>query len=154
MPPNPPYTTGSGPANPPDPPLPQIADLCWPDWSTGANSHVAQATGITFLRSQIRPAQVTDGTSKTFMLGEKSMALGGTSDGSAYTGHVYYTLRWESSPPVSDLSPNNSYFGSAHPTVANMVMCDGSVQSILFDIDATAFKALGGRNDNVAIDVP
>jgi len=142
---------GSGPAAPPNPPLPEIGNLCWPDWATGANPSVAIANGITFLRSQIRPKDVTDGVSKTIMLGEKSMAVGGLSDSSAYIGHASYTIRWESTAPVPDQNTNSSAYGSGHPAIAYFVFCDGSVHSILFSIDMATFKALGGRNDRLTI---
>jgi hypothetical protein len=85
------------------------------------------------------------------MLGEKSMAVGGTGDGSAYTGHCTTTIRWESAPPVPDVATNGDYFGSGHPFGAYFVFCDGSVHLIRFSVDSTTFNHLGGRNDHVPV---
>ena len=38
-------------------------------------------------------------------------------------------------------------FGSAHPSGLNLVMCDGSVDTWDFDVDAAVWTALGARND-------
>ena len=69
----PPTITGSG-SPPPNPPLPQWANMCWPDWSTGANG-ATQLNGITFLRSQVTPGHVIDGGSTTIMAGEKVLCF-------------------------------------------------------------------------------
>jgi prepilin-type N-terminal cleavage/methylation domain-containing protein/prepilin-type processing-associated H-X9-DG protein len=38
-------------------------------------------------------------------------------------------------------------YGSAHPTGINVVYCDGSVDSISYDVNARVFCYLGGRDD-------
>lgn len=46
----------------------------------------------------------------------------------------------------SDIIELNKMFGSAHPGSVNFAMCDGSVTSISYDVDAIAFAALGSRD--------
>ncbi len=145
------YSAGTPMTNNTAYPLPLVANMCWPDWSTAVNPAVPLANGISFLRSQITPGAVPDGASNTIMLGEKSMAVGGTGDNSSYIGHVWYTLRWESSPPVPDVQYSSTAFGSGHPLGAFFVFCDGSVHLIRFTVDSSTFLYLGGRNDRVPV---
>jgi hypothetical protein len=39
-------------------------------------------------------------------------------------------------------------FGSNHANTFNLVLCDGSAQSLGYDVDPVAYKGLGGRNDS------
>jgi prepilin-type processing-associated H-X9-DG protein len=56
--------------------------------------------GVTFAASRVTLKKMTDGTTKTFFAGEKSLQprfyLGGgpTDNGSLYEGHDYDVLRW------------------------------------------------------------
>jgi prepilin-type processing-associated H-X9-DG protein len=43
-------------------------------------------------------------------------------------------------------------FGSAHANSFNMAFCDGSVQSMSYNIDTTVHRYLGSRNDGQIID--
>jgi prepilin-type processing-associated H-X9-DG protein len=40
---------------------------------------------------------------------------------------------------------DSNRFGSAHLGVYNMLMCDGSVQTVDYHIASTVFKAMGRR---------
>ncbi len=127
--------------------------------------------GISFMRSEIKIADVTDGTSSTFMIGEKYLnpdayiGFDGADDDGAYTGSQSNTTRFVSYDvaahsndvsflPRQDTAGTALYwsFGSAHAIGVNMAMCDGSVHSISYSIDPTVYKHLGGRNDGHVID--
>jgi prepilin-type N-terminal cleavage/methylation domain-containing protein/prepilin-type processing-associated H-X9-DG protein len=135
----------------------------WPDTS--------DITGISFLRSEVRVRDVTDGTSNTYCLGEKFInsdyyltGQDGGDDWTMYTGqqddnsrsvgyrvsggtYVYYQ-------PMQDRAGVSIWnqFGSAHAGGLNMSMCDGSVRWINCSIGAEIHRRLGNRKDGLAIE--
>jgi hypothetical protein len=116
----------------------------------------------------VKFAQITDGTSKTVMIGEKYVRQdlygGGTSsDDTGWTdGWDPDIFRTTGIPPLADSStdpltdPNAQppmgtawwefHFGSAHPSGINVVKADGSVDSVSYDVDLNVFNAYGTRN--------
>jgi prepilin-type N-terminal cleavage/methylation domain-containing protein/prepilin-type processing-associated H-X9-DG protein len=134
--------------------------------------------GVTYQRSRVRLAQITDGTSKTALIGEKYMSPKeydtGTSDlddQNIFVGHDVDTLRYtghiiagnvkeaflpaqDSDDQVASLVPNftakmlGPLFGSNHAGAMNMAFCDGSVQSIDYNVDPGVFFRYGGINDD------
>jgi prepilin-type processing-associated H-X9-DG protein len=128
-------------------------DFPWPD--------AAPFNGVIFLRSCIKPVEITDGSSHTYLLGEKNVEPrvyhGGQSHGddwSMYTGWQDDIGRTTFSPPVRDRhnEANDDAFGSAHSHGCNFVFCDGSVHCIGYDIDPETHDHLGNRKDGIAID--
>jgi prepilin-type N-terminal cleavage/methylation domain-containing protein len=137
-------------------------------------------TGIMYYRSEVRTSQITDGTSKTYMVGEKWMPTNGydgaTSeadagyttgdDQSIYTGFVMdnHRVAWnpDSSAPQESFQPSQDApgtgntgrerrFGSAHSTAFQMVFCDGSVHSVSYDIDPLSHRAMAHRFDGEVV---
>jgi len=121
------------------------------------------ANGIAYCGSQVSIAQVTDGTSNTYLLGEKYLmpdnytngADGGDNE-NMYMGDNEDIIRWTSSGlPLSQDRNGDGVghrFGSAHAAGFNMAFCDGSVRSISYSIDPTTHANLGNRKDNAVID--
>lgn len=117
-------------------------------------------TGISFACSTIRLAEITDGTTQTLMVGEKFLHPRKWIDGTdlsdnenMYTGfdndHYRSTHPTTYFPPKAD-SPNLGnlqVYGSAHPSVFNVVLCDGSIRGISYNIDKQTFQFLGNRYD-------
>ena len=120
--------------------------------------------------SQITTADITDGTSNTYLAGEKYVwpdqyltGLDGGDDWNMYVGEqddntrqvayvsgnttVYY-------PPLPDTpGKEDGYpFGSAHANGLFMAFCDGSVQMISYSIDPEIHRRLGNRMDGLKID--
>ncbi len=118
--------------------------------------------GIAFQRSEVNFRQITDGTSKTYMVGEKNVNpdyyAGGASpdfgqkdigdDQAAWVSDDLDGNRNTELPPLPDQPglPAQLVFGSAHPGVFQMAYCDGSVSVVSYDIDLVAHKANGTRN--------
>jgi len=129
--------------------------------ATFAWSDNSGRTGVTFYRSEISIPQVKDGTSNTYAAGEKFLNVdlymtgtGGADNHSMYQGHDWDVLRWTSYPVVRDRPGADlmQHFGSAHPTGAQFVFCDGSVHLISYSIDTVTHRRLGDRRDGEVLD--
>ena len=141
-------------------------------------------TGISHYASEIPLQRIEDGTSNTYMVGEKwlgtdqyegatSSATPGFSWGenqSAYSGWEWDQHRVaakatdsatvaEFRQPAQDqagvgLNQPESKFGSAHAGGFNMVYCDGSVHNISYDVDPVTHSYLANRLDGQAVASP
>jgi prepilin-type processing-associated H-X9-DG protein len=127
--------------------------------------NTSQYRGIAYARSTVRIADVLDGTSNTYMAGEKYMQRDyyatGTDKGDdwgMYTGaqdDVQRSVYYNSTTPANSYTPlqdragylANNRFGGPHPGACNFVLCDGSVRGISFTIDAKTHWRLGVRDD-------
>jgi prepilin-type N-terminal cleavage/methylation domain-containing protein/prepilin-type processing-associated H-X9-DG protein len=147
-------------------------------------------TGVSFDHTGVAIKQITDGTSKTILVGEKCIQprfyMTGYGDppdwlkandgdnNSMYQGYDWDTTRFPSGSfsgsgqpqgqlPLQDTDCDGSaatsslcaaagdikrIFGSAHAGSLNIAFCDGSVQSIEYDIDPLVWNDYGGRKDN------
>ena len=131
--------------------------------------------GAVVPRFGVKLRQVTDGTSKTMLYGERWLHTSmhelqhGLSvqfdNSSMYQGYDWDVVRWASGREGPDGAgmpwpdsrgdpgrrgpiPSECFrFGSAHSGGLNAVNIDGSTRSISFDIDPLAWTGLGGRDD-------
>ncbi len=138
-------------------------------WTTFANVAMV-ATGIVYCGSLIKMADITDGTSHTYLAGEKYLnpddyatGLNDADNEDALVGDNHDIVRWSSwsgnspsnlLPPLQD-TPGNTYtysFGSAHANGFHMALCDGSVRMVNYTIDPEIHRRLGNRKDGMMID--
>ena len=121
------------------------------------------SNGIFFAGSTIAIRDITDGTSSTFLVGEKYVHADHYTDGNDYGDNEYFLIgddmdivRWTSSdyPPMQDTPGVSGFysFGSAHPHAFNMAYCDGSVRTINYDIDMPTYANQGNRKDGEVLD--
>ena len=127
-------------------------------------ANLTHFTGVSYTRSKITIARVTDGTANTYLVGEKyvqadtyvSSNTWGDNE-SLYTGQDWTHTRWtnEAYPPLQDTTGRRlpEHFGSAHSSGFHMVMCDGSVHTISYAIDPETHRRLGNRKDGLPVDL-
>jgi prepilin-type N-terminal cleavage/methylation domain-containing protein/prepilin-type processing-associated H-X9-DG protein len=137
-----------------------------PEWIYGGPEGKTALTGISYQRSMVRLAEITDGASNTYCIGEKYVPIPFyktgewySDNGTMFLGQDYDVNRWSGdqvevdSPLVTPSRDSESEmlmaaFGSAHPSGFQMAFCDGSVQLISYDGDAKVHLLRGGRNDD------
>ncbi len=126
--------------------------------------------GIIYMHSQVTMAAITDGSSNTFLIGEKymnadhyvdgydygddwSMYTGMQDDVNRVVGYVDGSGTFRAFPPEQDTPGNDTpaahSFGSAHTQGFNMSYCDGSVRTVGYSIDTEAYRRLGHREDGL-----
>ncbi len=133
--------------------------------------------GISYQCSLVRVNDILDGTSNTYMVGEKPVrpevyegqpgVADPADDGSMWQGYDDSFTRWTALVTANAngitstllLTPKRDRpgfqagreFGSAHADGVQMLMCDGSVRKISYSISGETNRRLGGRKDGLTI---
>lgn len=117
--------------------------------------------GVSFERSEIGINQLTDGTSKTYLIGEKYLDPNSYYDGSSgadnetwCTGFNNDNYRSANRPALRDTPGVNlgTPFGSNHASGWNVSYADGSVHHLSYSMDLTIHRRLGHREDGGVVD--
>jgi prepilin-type N-terminal cleavage/methylation domain-containing protein/prepilin-type processing-associated H-X9-DG protein len=143
--------------NPPSSGDPSFADapsFAYPDYHS-------VGTGVIYSLSAVKLGEVTDGTSHTYILGEKYLnadnytnSQEGTDNNPTYAGFDWDWQRWHGNGLVRDRKGLSDWlsFGGPHPAGANMAFCDGSVRHVMFSIDITTHTNLCHKSDGNSLD--
>jgi prepilin-type N-terminal cleavage/methylation domain-containing protein len=148
---------GTGP-----PSLAVASTFAWPNTSL--------VNGVCFQRSKVRLAEVTDGTSNTYLVGKKHLRRDHYTNGqdqgdneSLYSGDDRDLIRFTGTSNIPTLKPLSDafvagqeglVFGSAHASGFQVALCDGSVRLIAYEVDHDVHGRLGNRRDGQPVALP
>ena len=130
-----------------DPSFADAPGFCYPE--------PIAADGVMYTLSLVTNADITNGASNAYLLGEKYLnpdnwldGLEGTDNNPLYAGFDWDWSRWCSQGPIQDRPGLSDYvsFGSVHFGGLNMAMCDGSVRQINYSIDLKTYANQCSRN--------
>lgn len=141
-------------------------------------SRQACQSGIITVRSETSIRSIEDGTSNTYLIGEKFMnpneyeggpeigqSLSLATNQAAYCGYEWDNQRRAWNAELETVSDQEFYqpradtvsyeephiFGSAHPGAFHMVFADGSVRAIQYDVDPFVHSYSANRTDGQVI---
>lgn len=117
-------------------------------------------SGVTFFKSVVSFGEIRDGSSNTYLIGEKYLNPSAYETGKdsgddivVYCGNDEDVIRSGNSLPAQDRigASNVSSFGSCHAGTFGMTMCDGSTQRISYSIDLEVNRHLANKADGKAV---
>jgi prepilin-type N-terminal cleavage/methylation domain-containing protein len=156
----------------------------WTDarsWQSDNANVKSQLTGVSYERSEVSIRRITDGTSKTYMIGEKYVPTAQYETGADWGDNETWCTGFNNdnfrasgrlsggqiveATPVPDTTPEATLniggvrtwlwrFGSAHPGGWQVAYCDGSVDTMSYDVDWLVHRDLGNREDGNVTDLP
>ncbi|MDO4551061.1 MAG: DUF1559 domain-containing protein [Planctomycetia bacterium] len=129
-----------------------------------------ELNGLIYFCSMISDAQVIDGMTNTYLMGEKYLNPDKYLDGSdggdnetAFSGYdndshrsCYYKDANNHFKPIQDQKGYSitTHFGSAHFALFSMAFGDGSVRWMSYEIDPIIHSYLGNRHDRQTFQIP
>ena len=114
-------------------------------------------SGMGWINSRIRMADVTDGTSGTFLILEKAHYINHSWCSNNMGCNEFMWVHHQSqgfvygTRPMNDTMPNTRAAGSAHIGGINAAFVDGHVSFLPNSIDFTVYRALFSRNLNEVV---
>jgi prepilin-type N-terminal cleavage/methylation domain-containing protein/prepilin-type processing-associated H-X9-DG protein len=137
-----------------------------------ARSKVVSSRIVNGFEGLVNLAAITDGTSKTSLIGEKYVRrgqlgigtggeTGASGDGSVYNGdHEWFYTRVAGAGAALCDGPDDTSlyhatrFGSDHPGVCQFAFCDGSVRALSNMTPTTILAAMTQRDDGLVFSLP
>jgi prepilin-type N-terminal cleavage/methylation domain-containing protein/prepilin-type processing-associated H-X9-DG protein len=131
-----------------------------------ANSQINGSDQVTTSKSQTALTDITDGTSQTFLVGEKHSvrSMWGESgptwgEGAIWNGdfprnfcRIAGQTLWNlGQGPTDNAGPFHCKFGSWHPGICQFLFADGHVGSLSNSTDMTTLQILACRNDGLVV---
>ena len=119
-------------------------------------------SGVTFFKSIVSFGEIRDGSSNTYLIGEKYLnptayetGKDGGDDIVVCCGNDEDIIRSGNTQPAQDRigAANHTSFGSCHAGSFGMAMCDGSTQRISYSIDLEINRYLANKADGKAATV-
>ena len=148
-----------------------VGDAPFSDWSNFPRSESEAAdyrwtthaghNGVCYQVSEVKIAKVIDGTSKTYMVGEKALDPQRYTNGSDWGDNEFLLggynrdfHRTVALPAARDqLGVRMDFqFGSVHQPGWHMCLVDGSVRLLGYDMERNVHRAYGVRNDGLVPD--
>jgi hypothetical protein len=139
--------------------LPSDYAACVGDSTTATTDGVFPMVNSNHMLAGQRFADITDGTSNTFMVGEKHVQFGSMNDpvqdGMIYSGAEQQTYGRKANATVTlanspTAAPNNQ-FGSWHTGVCLFVFADGGVRGLRNSTPGSTLALFAARNDGLPI---
>jgi prepilin-type N-terminal cleavage/methylation domain-containing protein/prepilin-type processing-associated H-X9-DG protein len=134
--------------------------MCYANWQVNAADQVVSSSSQTALKD------ITDGTSQTFLVGEKHSVLSmwGQSgpiwgEGAIWNGdfprnfsRIAGPTKWNlGQGPTDNSGPFHCKFGSWHPGICQFLFADGHVVALSNTLDMATLQLLACRNDGRVI---
>jgi prepilin-type N-terminal cleavage/methylation domain-containing protein/prepilin-type processing-associated H-X9-DG protein len=113
-------------------------------------------TGVSFQRSEVAIRHITDGTSQTYLIGEKYLNPEHYETGQDDADNETWCTGWNNDnfrttnePPLPDTFGlrSTTRFGGTHRGIFNMSYCDGHVDGVSFEIDPVVHRMAGNRRN-------
>jgi len=134
-------------------------------WANNAASasNATRFNGITYIRSQVKLVTISKGTSNQLMIGEKYIDKNRYATGDdagdnecTFTGMNNDVSRSTWDLPLQDrpATQAQSRFGSAHISGMNVVLGDGSVRTITYNVSIANYRPLGDINSTAVVTLP
>jgi prepilin-type N-terminal cleavage/methylation domain-containing protein/prepilin-type processing-associated H-X9-DG protein len=134
--------------------------MCYANWQVNSSDQVVSSHSQTALKD------ITDGTSQTFLVGEKHSVLSmwGQSgptwgEGAIWNGdfarnfsRIAGQTKWNlGQGPTDNSGPFHCKFGSWHPGICQFLFADGHVVALSNQLDMNTLQLLACRNDGQVI---